>query len=161
MATKARDAVYASSPPDSDAVARQRRALLQHEIERLGHELRNELGQVRREKENTDFSQALQLFQVAKEAISAAVEDARLTAAAESDPDNPPLTDEDFARMRPADEVIPEFMKAWRKARGKQKAPTKQLVSLRLDREVIEHFKRGGRGWQSRINAALRKAAES
>ena len=89
------------------------------------------------------------------------LDDARLTAAAESDPDNPPLTDEEFARMRPADEVIPEFMKEWRKARGKQKAPTKQLVSLRLDREVIEHFKRGGRGWQSRINAALRKVAES
>jgi uncharacterized protein (DUF4415 family) len=85
-------------------------------------------------------------------------EDARITAAAESDPDNPPLTEEDFARARPADEVIPEFMKEWRRTRGKQKAPTKQLVSLRLDRDVLDHFKRSGPGWQSRINAALRKA---
>lgn len=85
-------------------------------------------------------------------------EDARITAAAESDPDNPPLTEEDFARARPADEVIPEFMKEWRRSRGKQKAPTKQLVSMRLDRDVLDHFKRGGPGWQSRINAALRKA---
>jgi uncharacterized protein (DUF4415 family) len=34
-------------------------------------------------------------------------------------------------------------------------------VSLRLDREVIDRSKRGGRGWQSRINVALRKASDS
>jgi uncharacterized protein (DUF4415 family) len=33
-------------------------------------------------------------------------------------------------------------------------------VSLRLDPDVIAHFRRGGRGWQSRINAALRKVAK-
>jgi uncharacterized protein (DUF4415 family) len=36
----------------------------------------------------------------------------------------------------------------------------KQSTSLRLDPEVIAYFRRGGRGWQSRINAALRKAAK-
>jgi uncharacterized protein (DUF4415 family) len=30
-------------------------------------------------------------------------------------------------------------------------------VSLRLDPDVIEAFRAGGSGWQSRINAALRK----
>jgi uncharacterized protein (DUF4415 family) len=42
--------------------------------------------------------------------------------------------------------------------RGPQKAPTKKLVSLRLSPEVIEHFKAGGRGWQTRIDGALREA---
>jgi uncharacterized protein (DUF4415 family) len=36
----------------------------------------------------------------------------------------------------------------------------KKPVSLRLDDDVVAHFRRTGRGWQSRINAALRKAAK-
>jgi uncharacterized protein (DUF4415 family) len=35
----------------------------------------------------------------------------------------------------------------------------KELVSLRIDQEVLEHFREGGAGWQDRINDALRKAA--
>jgi uncharacterized protein (DUF4415 family) len=35
----------------------------------------------------------------------------------------------------------------------------KELVSLRLDREVLEHFQESGPGWQDRINDALRKVA--
>jgi uncharacterized protein (DUF4415 family) len=35
----------------------------------------------------------------------------------------------------------------------------KQLVSLRIDQDVLEHFQEGGPGWQDRINDALRKAA--
>jgi uncharacterized protein (DUF4415 family) len=42
--------------------------------------------------------------------------------------------------------------------RGPQKAPTKKLVSLRLSPEVIDHFKAGGRGWQTRIDSTLREA---
>ena len=33
----------------------------------------------------------------------------------------------------------------------------KELVSLRIDQEVLEHFQEQGPGWQERINAALRK----
>ncbi len=44
-----------------------------------------------------------------------------------------------------------------------QKAPSmpgvKESVTLRLDRDVLEHFQEDGPGWQDRINAALRKAA--
>jgi uncharacterized protein (DUF4415 family) len=36
---------------------------------------------------------------------------------------------------------------------------TKELVSLRIDRDVLEHFQEDGPGWQDRMNAALRKAA--
>ena len=35
----------------------------------------------------------------------------------------------------------------------------KEMVSLRIDRDVLEHFQDDGPGWQDRINAALRKAA--
>jgi uncharacterized protein (DUF4415 family) len=35
----------------------------------------------------------------------------------------------------------------------------KELVSLRLDRDVLAHFQDDGPGWQERINAALRAAA--
>jgi len=35
----------------------------------------------------------------------------------------------------------------------------KEMVSLRIDRDVLEHFREGGAGWQERINDALRKAA--
>jgi uncharacterized protein (DUF4415 family) len=35
----------------------------------------------------------------------------------------------------------------------------KELVSLRIDQDVLEHFQEGGPSWQERINEALRKAA--
>jgi uncharacterized protein (DUF4415 family) len=34
----------------------------------------------------------------------------------------------------------------------------KELVSLRIDQDVLEHFQEEGPGWQDRINDALRKA---
>jgi uncharacterized protein (DUF4415 family) len=35
----------------------------------------------------------------------------------------------------------------------------RELVSLRIDRDVLEHFQTGGPGWQERVNEALRRAA--
>jgi uncharacterized protein (DUF4415 family) len=72
--------------------------------------------------------------------------------------DNPEWTEEDFAKARPFAEVFPELAEKIRRGRGPQKAPTKTLVSLRIDKDVLERFKSGGAGWQSRINEALRKA---
>ncbi len=34
----------------------------------------------------------------------------------------------------------------------------KEMVSLRIDRDVLDFFQEDGPGWQERINAALRKA---
>ena len=44
---------------------------------------------------------------------------------------------------------------------AKPKGPPegKEMVSLRLDRAVLEHFQDEGPGWQDRVNAALRSAA--
>ena len=36
----------------------------------------------------------------------------------------------------------------------------KRLTSLRLDADLLEWFKRGGEGYQTRINAALREYVE-
>jgi uncharacterized protein (DUF4415 family) len=89
-------------------------------------------------------------------------EDAVLTAAAKSDPDNPPLRDDQLRRLRPAHEVRPELVaRQRRRERGRPKSEkTKQQVTLRIDRDVIEKFRSTGEGWQSRINDALRKAAK-
>jgi uncharacterized protein (DUF4415 family) len=81
--------------------------------------------------------------------------------------DAPELTDEWFskAQMKIGDRVVgkAEFRKAWEKAartgRPKSDKP-KKAVNLRLDGDVVEHFKAGGPGWQTRINATLRKAAK-
>jgi uncharacterized protein (DUF4415 family) len=35
----------------------------------------------------------------------------------------------------------------------------KEMVSLRIDRDVLDFFQEAGPGWQDRINAALRKVA--
>ncbi len=83
-------------------------------------------------------------------------EDAALTAAAEADPDNPPLTDELLAHRR---SMPPEYGAALaRRLRGRPRSNApKRLVSLRLDPDVIERFRATGPGWQSRVNALLRQ----
>jgi uncharacterized protein (DUF4415 family) len=69
-------------------------------------------------------------------------------------------------------EDIPELTDQWFRSadmyiggklvqRGRPRSPApKQPVSLRLDPDVLAHFRRSGRGWQGRINAVLRKAAK-
>ena len=39
--------------------------------------------------------------------------------------------------------------------RGPQKAPTKERITIRLSRDVVERFRATGDGWQSRVDAAL------
>ena len=53
-------------------------------------------------------------------------EDIAIRVGAARDPDNPELTAEDFATMRPATEVVPELVEAYR--RGEIKMPG-ELVS--------------------------------
>lgn len=75
------------------------------------------------------------------------------------------LTAADFRRMRPAREVLPRLVGAKVAAellrpRGRPpKENPKAQVTLRLDAEVLQHFKAGGPGWQTRINAVLKRAA--
>jgi uncharacterized protein (DUF4415 family) len=71
-------------------------------------------------------------------------EDAKITAAALADADNPPLTDALFAQMRPA-------RKRGRPVLSSPKKPT----NIRLSQIVIDEFKKDGEGWQTRIDEAL------
>jgi uncharacterized protein (DUF4415 family) len=63
-------------------------------------------------------------------------------------------------------EEIPELTEEWfargtihiggKPVRGRPKAVhPKEAVSLRLSPKVLKHFRAGGRGWQTRINAVL------
>ena len=65
-------------------------------------------------------------------------EDAAITAAALSDPDNPPLTDQQLARLRPL--------------RGRPRlARPKVALTMRVDAEVMDALKNSGPGWQTRV----------
>jgi len=84
-----------------------------------------------------------------------------------ADPENPEWTDEDFARSRPAREVLPEIFSAevaarMLKPRGRPPmvAP-KVSTTIRLDADVMRAFKASGAGWQTRINALLREAIQA
>lgn len=85
-------------------------------------------------------------------------EEAAIQRGIAADPDNPERTVEDFARARPAIEVAPEIVAAFRRARGRPPGQTKAAVSLRLDKDVVDALRATGPGWQSRANELLRKA---
>jgi len=75
-----------------------------------------------------------------------------------TDPEEAPRLDHDWferAEIRQGDHLT----RAARPAGRPRKTAPKTAVSLRLDPDVLSFFRGGGRGWQSRINAALRKAA--
>jgi uncharacterized protein (DUF4415 family) len=66
--------------------------------------------------------------------------------------DSPSLSDDLLKKMRPVRELHPDRPS---RVRGRQKLPLKQPVSIRLSPDIIEFFKSGGKGWQSKINAIL------
>ena len=88
-------------------------------------------------------------------------EEARIQAGNAADPDNPEITDAQAAQARPFAEAFPELAASLRRSHGPQKAPPKQLVSLRVDSETVAAFKATGPGWQTRMNDALRTAART
>ena len=77
------------------------------------------------------------------------------------DVDNPQWTREMVRKARPAKKVFADLDLPKPKGRGPQKAPTKVQTTIRLDRDLLDHFKRGGHGWQTRINDTLRQAVPS
>lgn len=81
--------------------------------------------------------------------------------------DIPPISEERLREIEaiPDDQIdtsdIPEWTEeefanaVWHSGHGKQQ------VTVRLDRDVLAFFKQGGRGYQTRINAALRAFMEA
>jgi uncharacterized protein (DUF4415 family) len=86
-----------------------------------------------------------------------AKESTAITKAARRDPENPVRSRAQIMRMRPAAEVLPDLIANYRRGRGPQKSPTKLAVKLRLDQDIIAAYRATGAGWQTRINADLRK----
>ena len=73
------------------------------------------------------------------------------------------LTAEDMRLFRPASEVLPPdvlaglaTLKKQRGERGPQKSPTKVPTTIRFDADVLAALKASGKGWQTRVNEAIR-----
>jgi uncharacterized protein (DUF4415 family) len=74
------------------------------------------------------------------------------------DPDEAPPLDRNWferAEIRERERVV----RPGRTVGRPKKAAPKEAVNIRLDPDVLAHFRASGPGWQSRINEALRKAA--
>ncbi len=88
--------------------------------------------------------------------------DSGTDAASEPDEENPEWTADTFARARPFWD-FPELVAVLR-ANGKLGRPPladadkKRRVTLYLDPDLLDRLKAGGKGWQTRANAALRVA---
>jgi uncharacterized protein (DUF4415 family) len=70
------------------------------------------------------------------------------------------LTDEDIAAsIRDDPDVAPELDDDWFASATLVMPRTKEQISIRLDRDILEHFRKYPR-YQTRINAILRAAME-
>ena len=65
---------------------------------------------------------------------------------------------DDEAPLIPVSEMHPELVKAWRRTTRKQRFPIMAKVGIRLDADIVAHFKATGSGWHGRINDVLRQA---
>jgi uncharacterized protein (DUF4415 family) len=63
------------------------------------------------------------------------------------DDENPEWTDEMLALA---------IARKVNEKKAKQAAPLKQIVTLRLDVDIVEKFKATGAGWHNRVNNALK-----
>ncbi len=73
-------------------------------------------------------------------------EDAEITTAAMSDPDAIPFTDEEWQAAKP-------FVRIGRPPSTK---PLKVPTTIRFDADVLAALKASGKGWQTRVNEAMR-----
>ena len=66
------------------------------------------------------------------------------------------------SQAKPAHEALPaqmyEALVALKRPRGRPKAEaTKVFTAIRLDADLLSAFKATGKGWQTRVNSALRQ----
>jgi uncharacterized protein (DUF4415 family) len=71
------------------------------------------------------------------------------------------MLDTRSARGRDATRLTPEAFARAFAHKGLRPVPRKALLSLRIDSDVIEWFKKQGAGYQSRMNALLRAYMEA
>lgn len=70
--------------------------------------------------------------------------------------DNPEWTDEMFAQAKRVNELPLSLRQKITGGRPKLEQ-TKQSVTVRYDAEVLEYFRATGKGWQTRMNDALKE----
>ncbi len=84
--------------------------------------------------------------------------------AVRADAENPEWTSSEVRKARPLMDALPReaaaAIRRYRGQRGPQKKPTKELISVRIDRDVVAAYRATGPGWQTRMNEALRAYAK-
>lgn len=89
-------------------------------------------------------------------------EDALINAGITADPDSNELSDSFLNNAKPASDFFDletySTLLALKKTRGRPKIETpKVFIAIRLDADLVETFTGTGKGWQTRVNAALRQ----
>jgi len=74
-------------------------------------------------------------------------EEAAINGGIAADSDTYALSNEEFKLLKPVRG----------RPKGSKAATTKVTLTMRVDAEVLEYFKAQGRGWQTRINDALKR----
>jgi uncharacterized protein (DUF4415 family) len=72
--------------------------------------------------------------------------------------DNPRWSASEIRAAKPFAKVFPDLARSLKRGRP-SKEVKKISVTIRLDPDIVEIFKARGIGWQTRINAELRRAA--
>lgn len=87
-------------------------------------------------------------------------EESAINAGIVADPDTRELDDEWFAKAKPASEFFdPETFAALcaMRRRGPPDKPLKVPTTIRFDADVLAALKASGKGWQTRVNEAMRE----
>ena len=88
-------------------------------------------------------------------------EDAEINAQIAADPNDFELDDEWFKNAKRFDQLPKEMQKTLSAIQKKGGRPVsenpKVFTGIRLDADVLQAFKSSGKGWQTRINAALKQ----
>lgn len=79
------------------------------------------------------------------------------------DAENPRTQSEDWdnAIISHSYQELREKLAERRRIRGPQKAPKKEQVAIRLSPEVLAYFRATGKGWHTRMDAALKEWIEA
>ncbi|MDD2808497.1 BrnA antitoxin family protein [Rhodoferax sp.] len=86
-------------------------------------------------------------------------EEAQINAGIAADPDTFELDDAWFARAKPASEFFSPEVYAQlcaMRQRGPKDKPLKVPTTIRFDADVLAVLRASGKGWQTRVNAAMR-----